>query len=186
MPLSRDEAADALKDFDAAERRSASAYGYRMASPHLILWGLIWALGYGAMYLSHGRDWAMVWPALSLAGVIASFAIGLRMKSSWRGASFGWRYASSFVALVAFIVALFAVLPPTRDAQVAAFFPLLVALAYVLLGIWGRALRIAAIGAVIGALTLYGYFALDELYLLWLAAVGGGALVLGGLWMRSA
>jgi hypothetical protein len=186
MPLSPSEAADALKDLDATERRSSNAYGYHMASPHLILWGFIWLVGYGGLYLD--RDWMVwryLWPALSTAGMAGSFFIGWRMKGARRGAGFGWQYAASAVAVAAFVTALFAILPPTRDAQVAAFFPLLVSLAYVLMGIWASALRMTVMGLVIGALTLYGFFYLPAYYLPWLAIVGGGSLILGGLWMRT-
>ena len=54
MTLSREQAEDALRDVERAARRSTAALGYRMSSPHLIWWGLIWLIGYGAM--AAGRD----------------------------------------------------------------------------------------------------------------------------------
>jgi len=182
MPLSPNEAAETLKDISQVERRSATAYGNNAASPHLIMWGIIWILGYGGIYYLPGRPY--IFPVLSLAGVVGSFVIAARGKKE-RSSGYSWRYLASIVALFAFITALFAVNPPTRDAQVAAFFPLLVSLAYMLMGIWARLIRIGVVGVAIGVLTVAGYFYLQDYYLLWLAVVGGGALVLGGLWMRS-
>ena len=51
-------------------------------------------------------------------------------------------------------------------------------------GLWfGRAF--VAIGLGIIALTLIGYFFVaGGAFLLWMAAVNGGGLILGGLWMR--
>jgi hypothetical protein len=35
-------------------------------------------------------------------------------------------------------------------------------------------------------LTIVGFFVLPAIFMLWMAVVGGGALVLGGLWLRRA
>lgn len=183
MSLSHDEAADALKDIRATERRSASAYGYHMSAPHLILWGVIWMIGYGAAAIRPA--WANIWLLLCVVGGLGSAYIGYRMKGKATDSSFGWRFLASFVAYCAFVTAVFTILPPTRDAQVAAFFPIVIAFAYMLMGIWTRAARITFIGIVIGAATMFGFFYLAQWYAAWLAVIGGGALVAGGLWMRS-
>ena len=48
MTLSRQQAAAALQDIEQTEQRTYRARGYAIASPYLILWGLIWVAGYGA------------------------------------------------------------------------------------------------------------------------------------------
>jgi len=55
---------------------------------------------------------------------------------------------------------------------------------YCLAGLWfGRAFIV--IGLAITVLTLIGYlFITGGMFLLWMAAVNGGGLVLSGLWMR--
>jgi hypothetical protein len=65
------------------------------------------------------------------------------------------------------------------------FVPLLVATTYVLLGIWIGG-RYAAIGIVIAILTMVGFLLLPAHFLLWMAGVGGGALILTGLWLHRA
>jgi len=182
MPLNPSEAADALRDIARTERRSSSAYGYRLASPHLILWGVVWAAGYGAM--SVDPKWSVFWPALSLAGVAGSFLIGWRMRSAGN-AAFEWRYAATLVAVFVFIAAIFAIMPPKNDLQISAFFPLLTALLYALVGIWTRGLRMLVAGFAIAALTVAGYFCFPTHFLPWMAVVGGGGLILGGIWLRS-
>ena len=64
------------------------------------------------------------------------------------------------------------------------FWPIYFMLFYMLAGLWiGRAL--VAIGLGITVLTLIGYFAITgAAFPLWMAAVNGGGLILGGLWMR--
>jgi hypothetical protein len=76
-------------------------------------------------------------------------------------------------------------MPPRTDAQVSAFFPILVALFYALVGIWVRGTRVLFAGFVVAALTLGGYFLLPQIFPLWMAVVGGGALIVGGFWLRS-
>jgi len=183
MPFSPPQAAATLRDIARTERASATAFLYRVAAPHLVLWGLIWIFGYGGSYLR--PEWAVWWPALALLGCAASFVLSWRQRRRAAApAGVGARYGATVGALVLFIVALFAVMPPT-GAQAAAAFPLMVALAYGLVGIWSRAPRFWITGAVVAALTLAGYFWLPQVFLLWMAAVAGGSLVLGGLWMRS-
>ena len=73
MTLSSNEAADALRDIAAAETRSQRAYGYQRGSPFLILWGILWAIGYGL---------TAAWPMRGYAIWAAILAIGLRSPAS--------------------------------------------------------------------------------------------------------
>jgi len=77
MTLSPDEAADTLRDIAAVEDRSARAYGYQRGSPYLILWGILWAVGYGLIAAWPQRGNA-VWIAIDAIGVAATLAIGFR------------------------------------------------------------------------------------------------------------
>lgn len=182
MPLSPDEAAKTLKDITQTERRSAKAYGYHVSAPHFFLWGAIWMAQYGGYYFNPRLG--LLFPILSVVGLIGSFVIGWRMKAA-RRTNYGWRYGATALAGVLFVSSLFAIFRPTNSAQVGAFFPLLVALVYMLSGIWTSALRMSVLGIAVGALTLVGYFYFPATFMLWMAIVGGGALILGGLWMRS-
>lgn len=176
------EAANALREIAHAEQHSGQAYHYQKAAPHLFLWGVIWIIGYAFTYVR--PHWYFLWFVLTVIGVLVSFWIGHLAHTKDSQASFGWRYGASFVAVVLFIVALFAILPPRSGLQVDAFFPLLVAIWYVLLGIWTRAIRVTVLGLALGLLTVGGYFWLQHYFLLWMAGVGGGALILGGFWLR--
>ncbi|HEV2288861.1 MAG TPA: hypothetical protein VGR81_07910 [Candidatus Acidoferrales bacterium] len=183
MPIPPQEAASALHDIENAERQSATAYRYQKSSPHLFLWGIIWTIGYAVIY-ARPRDW-LVWAVLIVVGTIGSFWISWRAGVKRTRASFSWRYTATLLALYLFTGASFAVLPPRSSAQIDAFFPILIALLYVILGIWTRAARIALLGLALGLLTVGGYFWLRQYFLLWMAVVGGGALILGGFWLRS-
>jgi hypothetical protein len=183
MPLSREQAQDALRDVERASRRSTAAYGYRMAWPHLILWGVVWMIGYGTMAAKLRWDW--LWPVLSLTGTVGSFWLGWSMSRA-KSTGFDGRYGATFLAIFFFVTALFVILPPTSDAQFGAFFPILVALYYALIGIWTRGVRMLVAGFALAALTLLGFLYLRQSFELWMTVVGGGGLILGGLWLRSA
>jgi hypothetical protein len=181
MSVPPQEAAEALRDIERAQRQSAAAYRDQKFSPHLFLWGVIWIVGYTVTYVRPRAS--LIWIALLPIGIIASFWIGGRGESRRSGAR-GWLYGATAVAIFLFITALFAILPPKSGEQPAAVIPILVALFYALIGIWTHGTRIALLGLALGALTVAGYFWLPQYFLLWMAWVGGGALILGGFWLR--
>jgi hypothetical protein len=182
MPLSPTEAADALRDISQTEQHSSTLRGYEKASPYLILWGFIWLIGYSLSYVR--PQWGIAWAVLSAIGVIASFVIGMRSRSEGNRAG-SWRFGATFLAIFFFIAALFAIMPPRDPMQVGAFFPILVALFYSLVGIWSYGQRMLITGVIIAVLTLIGFFYLPAYFTLWMAVVGGGGLILGGIWLRS-
>ncbi len=180
--LSRDEAATSLKDIQRTQGRSAEAYGYASAAPFLILWGAIWFLGYGATDFGPPySNW--VWPVLILIGLVASAVVGMRTKSG--NAKQGVRIMAMWLVMLAYASAVLAVMRPVNDNQVGAFFPLIVAFLYTMMGIW-MGLRFVIAGVAIAALTLGGYFLLASHFSLWMAFVGGGTLIATGLWLRKA
>lgn len=182
MSVTNSNAAESLNEIQRAQRRSAVAYGYQKASPHLILWGFIWVVGYSATYFRPQEN-AAVWLLLVLMGVTADFWIG-RRTAAGGSRTRDWRFASSMLAAYLFFVALFTIMPPRSGLQVGAIIPIFFGLCYAIGGIWKRGLRFVLLGLAVGVLTVSGYFWLAPYFLLWMAAVGGGALILGGLWLR--
>jgi hypothetical protein len=181
MALSPEQASEALDQIANAQARSATLYGYWRGAPHLILWGVLWMVGFGLMdvFPTHGTViWSIVVPAGIAAGIIA--------ERRQDGASGGrhWHYLGAALAFAAFFFAVFAVMRPRSVDQTGAFISLVVALAYVLLGLW-IGVRYVVAGVVLAVLTLAGFFLLRGHFSLWMAAVSGGALVVGGLWLRK-
>jgi hypothetical protein len=180
--ISPEQAAVTLKEADAAEKRSAQAYTYQRFAPYLFLWGVIWVIGYGATDLIP-RMAGWIWTGLVLAALAISMAIGRSTVPSRQGVKSNWRYVLFFAAVWAFFASTYAVIPPVSGMQQGAFPPLVVALLYILFGLWfGPRLVIA--GVTVGALTLSGFFYLPQHFLLWEGFVGGGALILAGAWFR--
>jgi hypothetical protein len=181
MSMPNQQAAESLHEIEHTVRRSAAAYGYQKASPHLIQWGVVWMAGYSLTYVR--PQWSAVWPVLVLLGIAGDFGIARYTRSKGSLTS-DWRFASTALALFLFFVALFAIMPPRSGAQAGAFFPIFVGLCYAIVGIWKRAARMVLVGLAVGVLTVGGYFWLPQYFLPWMAVVGGGALILGGLWLR--
>jgi hypothetical protein len=186
MSLSPEEARDALRDVEKTARRSATIHGYEMLAPYLILWGVIWMIAYTVtdLWPRQGGQWA--WPVLGTLGWLASMVLGWRRKAadvSRTDLSLKWFLA--FIAYAVFVAGVGAIMKPTTDAQVGAFVPMVVALSYALVGIFFNATRMTIAGATLAALTLGGFFLLPAHFGLWMAFVGGGALILAGVWMRQ-
>jgi hypothetical protein len=180
MSLTRDDAAEALRLVDEAGARSTTLRRYENIAPHLIMWGGIYAVAYTTEFLLPqygGLPWVVLGPAGGVGGYLIAQRYGGKAGSGF--------FPMAILAIVAFIVASVAVMAPQDPRQLAAFVPLVVALIYVL---WGLAIgrRLMFTGIALGVLTVFGFFVLPGIFLLWMAAVAGGALVLGGIWLRQA
>jgi hypothetical protein len=57
VELSPQEAASALRDIESVQKRSETLRGYTRSSPHLVLWGILWVVGYGLtdLFPQYGR-----------------------------------------------------------------------------------------------------------------------------------
>jgi hypothetical protein len=123
------------------------------------------------------------WMGLGLMGAVISVVIGRNQNARRAGAS--WRMDALFLIVWLFSAALFAMLHPSNGLQVGAYFPLLFAAIYAAIGLW-MGLRYILVGVFMAVATLAAYFYLRDYFFHWMALVGGGSLLLTGLWMRRA
>jgi hypothetical protein len=93
-------------------------------------------------------------------------------------------FAGIVATFLAFITATALIMQPHDPRQMAAFVPLVIAACYIVLGV-GKGRRLALTGMGLGLLTMIGYFVVPSSFMLWMAAVGGGALLIGGFWLRQ-
>lgn len=180
MTISKDDAARALGAIDQARGRLRETTAYGHASPFLIVWGLVWL---GADLLTQfAPGFGMAWPACVAAGVVASVAIGMRMGAKG-GGGMGWRTGATWAVVMAMVVSIFLVIPVTSAREVHSVFGLVFGFAYVIIGLW-MGWRMAALGVALVGLTLVGFYAVRGGYALYMGVVAGGALILGGVWLR--
>lgn len=184
MPLSSEEAAKTLLEAENASKRSAELYFYHRSSPHLILWGVIWVIGYGGTGLNPRTSDAL-WAVLVITGILAGVFISRRFpRSTSTGGTGAWRLAGLGTIIVSFIFATYAILQPHAGNQLCAYPALITGAAYMAVGLWAG-VRYVISGVAVAALTLFGFFHIDpQLYFYWMAVVGGGAMILTGIWFR--
>jgi hypothetical protein len=184
MPLSQSDASEALRLVDEAHARSRTLRGYSLAAPHLILWGVVYFVAYISCYLRPMQS-GLIWAVLVPAGVIGDVLITRHAKAGKLKFSVICTIAGIFVTAFAFFTATAAIMRPHDPRQIAAFVPLVVAAVYIL---WGfrKGTRLSLTGVALGLLTMIGYFALPDSFMLWMATAGGGAMLAGGFWLRRA
>ncbi|MFL9889119.1 hypothetical protein PQR68_13225 [Paraburkholderia agricolaris] len=187
MPISSEQAAQALREVEQTRALSSTLYGYQKASPHLFLWGLIWLVGFSLndFFPSHIN---LVWVPLDILGIACSTYLATRNPHARDEPSLSkmnqiWRWLGSILTIMAFFVAVQLVMQPTAERQVVSLMMLIVSMFYVLRGLWGSS-RMGWTGIALAALTAYGFYEVRTHYDLWMAVVGGVSLILAGLWLR--
>lgn len=186
MTISKSDAQAALADIARTTGRAHTRRGYRIAGPILILWGVIWLVGYSALGVLAPAQWGWLWLALDLFGLTGTIVLAARGR---RGAATGamdvWRPILWGAAIAALVAATYVMMRPT-DLDVFLAYPGVIAgFAYMMFGLM-RMMRMAVIGAAVFAATLAGFFLFPDILSFWMAGVGGMGLIAGGLWMRSA
>jgi hypothetical protein len=177
------EAAQALNDIQQIVRRVRQSRIYDLASQIMIAVGVLVLAGNIANFIMP-RHAGYIWIAvnvLNVAIVAALFTMGGKQVGV---RAFDFRVLAAFLLFYAFGIFCSGVLGHFGPREMGAFWPVYFMLFYCLAGLWfGRAF--VAMGLAIIVLTLIGYFFVEGFaFLLWMAAVNGGGLILSGLWMR--
>jgi uncharacterized membrane protein len=189
MTVDKTEAAQALAEISASERRSSSLYGYSRAAPYMALAGLMWLVADLLTQFSPSGK-GMAWPIVSLVGTLGFVALAVtqnRGAAPTRARSNGnfWRAMGVWLAIFVFIAATFTVFAPVNGYQVHTFIGVFFGCSYICVGLW-MGWRIVATGIVLTGLSLFGFYEVHQYYLAFMGVVGGGALMLGALWLRMA
>ena len=187
MTVTRNDAAAALHDVDSARRHSLTLFKYGLAGPYLLLWGVLWIVAGVVSALSPdnaGLGWLVV-DIVGFAGTGYLIAIQSRRYGEGDGRNRLFRSVATGAVLVAFVTLTLLVFAPVSDVEVLMLITMVVAAIYAVAGCWMGA-RYAVVGAGLAALAL-GLFHLTPAHVpLMVPVLGGGTLILGGLWMRSA
>ena len=187
MSVSKDEASSALHDIETTERRSRLLFGYGLASPYLLMWGALWLIAgtIGAVSPAHtGIGWGVV-DIVGLLGTAYLIVRHARRCGERSDRIHLLRNVGSAAVLAAFVGLTLMVFAPVKGGDVLMLFTLVAAAGYAIAGCW-KGLRYAVVGVALGVLAV-GVFLLAPAYLnLIVPFAGGGALILGGLWLRRA
>ena len=160
-------------------RRSIAMAG---AGYFLIIWGVVWLLGFlNSQFLESPLE-GWIWLALDVAGVIATLAVGHRLGTRMRVHP-GWRVALFWLALFGYGF-LWGWLSQPMDAAKSSLYISTVAMfGYVVMGLWLGSRGIAWLGVGVTVLALAGYLLIPAYFFLWMALLGGGALIGSGVYI---
>jgi hypothetical protein len=175
------QAGAALSDIDDIVRRVRQSQFYRISGLIVIMWGVLVVAGYVATYARPQQGYA-IWIAADLIGIAGSIAISAFSGVRSGAGTYAIRMTIALLLFVGFGFYCSVGLGHFGPRQVIVFWTLYTMLFYALAGLWfGYAF--VAIALCTSALTLVGYHYAFDMFLLWMAATYGGALILGGLWM---
>lgn len=177
------QAFEALSDIDDIVRRVRQSQIYDTASQIMIFSGLL-------VFVGNLVNWgwpnygSYIWIAVNVLNVVGCAVLSTFGYRRTGVRAFDRRILAAFLLFFAFGIFCSSVLGHFGPREMGTFWPIYFMLFYSLAGLWfGRAF--VAIGLGISALTLIGYvFIAGFGFLLWMALVNGGGLILGGLWMR--
>ena len=184
MPISQDEAASALKEIERTGNQVRTLQAYAGAAPHFFVWGLVWMFGYAlSERMPESRN--IIWACAITLGALSSIVFGRSSASSGAAQEHApWRYAAISFGIAMFF-GLSAMILKLDDHEIAAFIPLMFGGMYMLAGLFAG-IRFAVCGAVLAIATTVGYLNAGEYFGYWMAAFGGGILLLTGFWLRRA
>jgi hypothetical protein len=192
MNVSRDEAAAALAHVVQADTRARTWRSYNEASGYLILWGLVWLVANVTSDLAPERG-GLAWLMGIVVGALVTIVLTVRNARLWKarypmlreeGRAIGRRGALLGMTVMAWFPTMSILFGPMTARQGNAFISITWAFIYMAMGAF-IGWRLFAIGAVTAAAILYGYFQIPHHFVLWMGLVGGGSLILGGLWLRK-
>ncbi|MBV9456910.1 MAG: hypothetical protein JO141_05250 [Bradyrhizobium sp.] len=177
------EASRALSDIDDMVKRVRQSRIYDQASQIAIISGALVFVGNIATYIEPGYA-VFIWPTVNTLNVMGVAAISLMQGAKIAIGTFDFRILAAFVLFFAFGLLCSVALGHFGPREMGTFWPIYFMLFYCIAGLWfGRAFLV--IGLTITVLTLIGYFFITSAaFLIWMAIVNGGGLIVSGLWMR--
>jgi len=187
MNVSPDEAEEALAAIQTIAQRTRQSIAGSGAYITLIATGIVWLVGFMCTQFLHGPIVAYIWVGLSILGSTLGAVLGNRIGKRVRSPStapMAKRIGLFWLLLVFYGIAAIAIARPTDGKQVTMFVILFIMVGQLAMGLlfsfsstwWALPIT---------ALALAGYFLLPDYFYLWMSLLGGGGMILLGLYIRS-
>ena len=193
MNVSRTDAQAALQEVDSATRQSRTHLGYQFASLALLVWGALWIIA-GVIGAIWPNAAGAGWIGIDVVGTVAMGYLVVRHARRFAGdgasgvfrpSAQAIRFGVTAAVLVGFAAMTALIFGPASATEIMAFITVVIAAIYMVIGLW-TGLRLFVLGAVLAALVVSAFLIAPVQLPLIVSLLGGGALVLGGLWMRWA
>ncbi len=188
MNISNEEAQTSLDMISQTQTRLRKAIASGYASHLLILWGVIWVIGYISLHFSYCIG-GYVFTGLDVVGVLATVWIARRWPHhtfirSPEFKTIAWQSTGLWFFLLLYALIWCFLLRPDNSREFGVFLCTVCMFGYVMIGLWRRGPFMIWLGLGVTALTLFGYCFLSDFFYLWMAAAGGGALLGTGWYIR--
>lgn len=204
MKATKTDAQKSLEEIDGIAQRTKQAAAYAGADTALIIWGVVWFLGYlGIQFIPMlilrfnpgvaskiGVIISLYMAILSAAGIAGTVRIQFLVESKeGKRIWMVWLVLYVYIYLLGYLVAPFIKLRSfdesmhfwTHISAIGAIVPML---AYVIMGLWLDSFLIW-VGVAVTVLTMLGLLLFPSYINIWMALVGGGALISAGLFVRG-
>ena len=186
MNISPNEAEEALAAIQTMAQKTRHSIAGGGASISLIITGIVWLVGFTATQFLTGPSVVLIWIGISILGSALATFMGIRAGRrvhSESSAVTGKRIAIFWVLLVLFAVASIAVARPADGKQLT-----MLVIPFAMIGQMGMGLLLSFSATwwtvPVVALALVGYFLVPAWFYLWMALLGGGVMIVLGLYIR--
>jgi hypothetical protein len=180
-PMEARETLDLIKDTDRASRQAIARAGTGYI---FIVWGIVWLMGYLGSEILPAPFSGYLWLVMDTFGVVGTAVAILRQGRSVRSEQ-GWRFGAFWTLLMLHGGLLMWISWPLTNERYLMFATLLVSMGYSLMGLW-ISTPLTVIGLAISLLAVIGWLLVPAVLGYWLAIVGGGGLIVAGLYVLRA
>ena len=186
MNISPSEAEETLAAIQTMTQKTRRSIASGSAYISLIITGIVWLIGFSATQFLTAPLIVWIWVVTSIVGSALATFMGIRTGRRVRIASSavtGKRIAIFWGLLTLFAAAIIAVARPTEGKQITLLIILLA-----MIGQMGMGLLLSFSATwwtvPVAAVALIGYFFVPNWFYLWMGLLGGGTMIILGLYIR--
>ena len=179
MNITPDEARIALNEIEQGTTKAKPIYNNW--AYHLLVWGLVWTIGFSLTQLQpQFINW--IWGTVLVLGIVGSAVLGIlqgrwtRLVPGSQSAFVNSRIGIFYGVLYSFAV-LFLVVFPFTKLEVGLFWIMIVAFGSIIAGVWLKEFVSVWLGVGITVMAVLGYFLLPHYFWMWSAVFAGLPLV---------
>lgn len=178
-PTEAREALAAVRTIQVRTRRALSLAG---GGEVLMIWGVVWLVGYLGGYFLEGEVAGRLWAVADVLGGIATLVVVLRAERGGRD-PLGPRIGALWITLIGFALLWIWVAQPGSGAELGFLLSTFAMFGYVVMGLW-LDLVFLVVGLAVTAIATVAYVWFRTDFNLWMALLGGGTLFGSGLYVR--
>jgi len=190
MNVSFEDAKESLTVIEGVTAQTRKAIASSYNGGLLIIWGLIWIAAFLGTHFFLAWAWH-IWMGLGGIGSIVTLWVSrrqIRLANPIKipaTEKIGWRIFWFWSLLFVYTFIWLSILRPRNGIQLNAFMCTAIMFAYIVTGLWFKSYYMLWLGIVVTCITLVGFYLIPPgYYCFWMAAMGGGAFLITGLYIR--